>query len=232
MSYQLIELKLENYQRLITDASPLHVSLGPISGNDTTTLKASIVVSALSLAATATLSLEESMDGGVTWTTVTTSVTGVVNATGTWAVWVNENSGIVSPVVRLSLTPLGVGDTFYISRSYRTFTTDTTIVPRANLSATGFATEATLGDIDTAVGNIETDTGNIATDVGDIETLLSDRLSGSLVPKKFDYIALTVAALSDTYVYKTGGAGGTTQKTVTVTFTDATKNTISTVAAT
>jgi hypothetical protein len=218
MSYQLIELKLENYQRLITDASPLHVSLGPISGNDTTTLKASIVVSALSLAATATLSLEESMDGGVTWTTVTTSVTGVVNATGTWAVWVNENSGIVSPVVRLSLTPLGVGDTFYISRSYRTFTTDTTIVPRANLSATGFATEVTLGSVDT--------------NVSDIETLLSDRLSGSLVPKKFDYIALTVAALSDTYVYKTGGAGGTTQKTVTVTFTDATKNTISTVAAT
>lgn len=211
MSYQLIELKLENYQRIITDTSPLHVSLGPVSGNDTTTIKVSIVVSALSALATATLSLEESMDGGLTWTTVTTSVTGTVNATGTWAVWINENSGIVSPTVRLSLTPLGAGDTFYISRAYRTFNTDGTIIPRATLSTSGFATEATLGDI---------------------ETLLTDKLSGSLVPKKFDYIALTVGALTDTYVYKTGGAGGTTQKTVVVTFTDATKNTMSTVAAT
>jgi len=239
MSYQLIELKLENYQRIISDTTPLHVSLGAISGNDTTTLKVSVVVSALSVGATADLSIEESLDGGLSWVPVTASVTGTVNATGTWAVWINENSGIISPTVRLSLTPLGAGDTFYISKAYRTFNTDGTIVPRANISASGFATEATLSDIDTAVGNIETDTGdistdtgNIATDIGDIETILSDRLTGSFVPKKFDYVGYTDGGATETWVYKTGGSGGTTQKTVTVSYTDATKAVLVSIAAT
>lgn len=231
MSYQLVELKLENYQRIITDVHPLHISLGAISGNDTTTLKVSVVISALSLGATATLSLEESMDGGLTWVTITTSVTGTVNATGTWTVWLNENSGVVSPTVRVSLTPLGVGDTFYISKAYRTYTTDGTIVPRASISAAGFASEATLLDIETSVGNIETDTGNISTNVSDIETLITDRLSGSFVPKKFDYVGYTDGGSTETWVYKTGGAGGTTVKTVVSTYTDASKAVLVSIAA-
>lgn len=48
----------------------------------------------------------------------------------------------------------------------------------------------------------------------------------------WDYMTLTQASLTDTYVFKTGGSGGTTVATVTITYTDSSKNTISTVAKT
>ena len=56
------------------------------------------------------------------------------------------------------------------------------------------------------------------------DTTLTDRLSGSLVPAKFDYIALTYVAAGngegevETAVYKTGGSGGATQATLTLTY--------------
>lgn len=50
--------------------------------------------------------------------------------------------------------------------------------------------------------------------------------------KIFDYIAYTPASTTDTYVYKTGGSGGTTQATVVVTWTDSTKTVLSTVVKT
>jgi hypothetical protein len=54
------------------------------------------------------------------------------------------------------------------------------------------------------------------------------RLSG-LINFEYDYVSQAQAALTDTWVFKTGGAGGTTQGTVTITYSDATKNVISTV---
>lgn len=48
----------------------------------------------------------------------------------------------------------------------------------------------------------------------------------------YDYISLTAATLTDTYVFKLGGAGGTTVNTLTITYTDSGKGTISTVAKT
>jgi hypothetical protein len=47
-----------------------------------------------------------------------------------------------------------------------------------------------------------------------------------------DYLALTEATLTDTWVYKTGGAGGTTVAIVTITYTDSGKGTIATVIKT
>jgi hypothetical protein len=44
-----------------------------------------------------------------------------------------------------------------------------------------------------------------------------------LVPVVFDYIELAQNATQDIYTYKTGGAGGTTVRVVTITFTDSTK---------
>ena len=85
----------------------------------------------------------------------------------------------------------------------------------------GLATESTLADILTSVDGIE---GQLTT--------VTDRLSGSLVPAKFDYIAYTDGGASETFVYKTGGSGGTTQKTITVTYTDASKAVLVSVAAT
>lgn len=47
-----------------------------------------------------------------------------------------------------------------------------------------------------------------------------------------DYVALTQAATTDTWAFKTGGSGGSTVATITITYTDSTKVTISNVAKT
>lgn len=55
----------------------------------------------------------------------------------------------------------------------------------------------------------------------------------TLVPRKYDYIAYTSTnATTDTYVYKTGGSGGTTVATVTIVWTDSNKTQVSTTAVT
>ena len=50
-----------------------------------------------------------------------------------------------------------------------------------------------------------------------------------LVTVPFDYISLSETSTTDVYTYKNGGSGGTTVATVTITYTDSTKCTISTV---
>ena len=67
--------------------------------------------------------------------------------------------------------------------------------------------------------------------------LVNSTISGSvqvagLVPESYDYIALTQATLTDTWTFKTGGATGTIVATVIITYTDATKATISNIART
>jgi len=54
----------------------------------------------------------------------------------------------------------------------------------------------------------------------------------SLVPEKYDYVAQVQAATTDTWTFKTGGSGGTTVATVTITYVDATKAVILNVART
>lgn len=46
----------------------------------------------------------------------------------------------------------------------------------------------------------------------------------------YDYVSLTQASTTDTYVFKSGGSGGTTVATVVITYTDSTKATLATVA--
>lgn len=53
--------------------------------------------------------------------------------------------------------------------------------------------------------------------------------AGKLVTEKYDYVDVQqTSATVETYVYKEGGAGGTTVATVTMTYTDATKDEIDT----
>jgi hypothetical protein len=63
-----------------------------------------------------------------------------------------------------------------------------------------------------------------------LDTALT-RLSGSFVNVAYDYMSYTSGASTDTYVFNTGGAGGTTVKTLTITYADSTKAVISNVAA-
>lgn len=57
------------------------------------------------------------------------------------------------------------------------------------------------------------------------------RASGFQLPA-YDYVTFTPASTTDTYVFKTGGSGGTTVNTITITYTDSTKTVLSTVAKT
>ena len=66
-------------------------------------------------------------------------------------------------------------------------------------------------------------------EIADLDTLVSSR--GFFLPTN-DYAALVQAALTDTWTFKSGGSGGTTVATVTITYTDSSKATISTVAKT
>jgi len=53
----------------------------------------------------------------------------------------------------------------------------------------------------------------------------------SLVLEAYDYIAITYpSTITEVYTFKTGGVGGTTVATVTLTYTDATKNNLSSAA--
>ena len=71
-----------------------------------------------------------------------------------------------------------------------------------------------------------TDTQLRASAVPTIETT-------GLIPKAYDYLAYTSTnTTTDTYVYKSGGTGGTIVATVTIVYTDSTKSVISTVTRT
>lgn len=50
--------------------------------------------------------------------------------------------------------------------------------------------------------------------------------------KAYDYVSYASASTTDTYVFKTGGSGGTTQATIVVTWTDSTKTVLSNVTKT
>jgi len=54
----------------------------------------------------------------------------------------------------------------------------------------------------------------------------------ALVPVAYDHITYISGASTDTYEYRSGGAGGTLVKTVTITYTNTSKAVISTIAAT
>lgn len=58
-------------------------------------------------------------------------------------------------------------------------------------------------------------------------------ISGTLVSAAYDYISVSYpSATTEVFTYKSGGSGGTTVSTITVSYTDGTKENISTVART
>ena len=89
------------------------------------------------------------------------------------------------------------------------------------------ASESTLSGVATESG------GNLDTIAGDTTSL--DATALKLVGMgiiEFDYASQAQAATTDTWTLKTGGAGGSTVATITITYTDATKTVISTAVKT
>lgn len=69
--------------------------------------------------------------------------------------------------------------------------------------------------------------------VGPEGTSLNVTVVGSLVPEMYDYISVAYPdAVTEEYTYKTGGVGGTQVALLTVTYTDASKDNVSSVART
>jgi len=58
------------------------------------------------------------------------------------------------------------------------------------------------------------------------------RIPMRFVKNAFDYVSLAQASTTDTYTFYQGGSGGTLVNTVTITYTDSSKNTLSNVALT
>lgn len=56
--------------------------------------------------------------------------------------------------------------------------------------------------------------------------------AGGIVSDYYDFLSLTEDTTTDVWTYKAGGSGGTTVATVTITYTDSNKGTISTVVRT
>lgn len=90
-----------------------------------------------------------------------------------------------------------------------------------------------------AATSAKQDTGNtsLSSIDGKLPALVNSRVpiapSGTLVSEVFDYISTNYAgATTDVYTYKSGGSGGTTVATVTITYSDSTKAVISSVAKT
>lgn len=96
------------------------------------------------------------------------------------------------------------------------------------VSVPGVATEATLADINTDVAAIKTDVAAIETYVDGIETKIDQvklLFAGNLLAGvSFDWTGFTPAALTDTFVFKTGGSGGATTRTIVITYSTAAKN--------
>jgi len=104
--------------------------------------------------------------------------------------------------------------------------------PPQNINTTGLATEAKQDATNTKLDTLNAKDFATQTTLNALKTSVEARLSGSFVPAAYDYMTYTSGATSDTYVFKLGGAGGTTVKTLVINYVDSTKAVITTVAAT
>ncbi len=178
MSYQLLKLSLQNTTRRITSVAPLYVEMGAMSGNDAVSLQVAVIVAAVSAGfTTATISLEQSADAGVTWATVPGTTAQSITGVGTFSIKLSGTSGVLLPNVRVKIIATTPGDELLLSTIYRTFAQSSTIVPPAAISA-GMATEATSLSILAAVDGIETLIGSTNTKLDTIHTDIGTTIAG------------------------------------------------------
>ncbi len=98
------------------------------------------------------------------------------------------------------------------------------VYPPVTVSTTGLATEATLAAL--AAEDFATQT-TLAQVKASNDRIAGDFLSGV----SYDATVQTVNATSNVWTFKTGGVGGTTVKTLTINYVDATKQVITSVVA-
>jgi hypothetical protein len=87
------------------------------------------------------------------------------------------------------------------------------------------ATNLDIRDLSHVQDSVRLGDGTTLTKVNSDQALY---VSNGLVKEAFDYVSGSHGVTTSTYTFKTGGAGGTTVKTVAIVYTDSTKNEIST----
>jgi hypothetical protein len=93
------------------------------------------------------------------------------------------------------------------------------------------ALTAAIGNVETAVGVTNAKDFATQASLDALKTSIEARLSGNFVPGAYDYLTFTPGATDDVYVFKLGGSGGTTTKTLTINYTGVDKQTIANIAS-
>ena len=84
------------------------------------------------------------------------------------------------------------------------------------------------GTLSTSGVTLDFPTDKYMSDSDDLLVLYEGDTSGGVYPYNYDYVAVTYpTSTTEVFTYKTGGVGGTTIATMTITYTDATKCDIS-----
>jgi hypothetical protein len=203
MSYQLREITIPNQLRFASASNPLVVEIGAITGNDATTLTVSVVVSAVSgiPAETAVITLQESWNGGSSWTNVPGISADTITGLGTFKARVTSSSGVISPQLRMVITPTGAG-TLYAGKVFCTFSPGQIIPFGAGGAAS--STEATqllvLAAVDQIEGYVDGLEGLLTTISSNVSAPVGVERVAVGTPYVRDYSALNLATGSWTQI--------------------------------
>jgi len=89
-------------------------------------------------------------------------------------------------------------------------------------------TELTVSEIQIGAVEIKDATTTARATVSDGRLHVIDDVLNSLIPSAYDYIEASYPdAVTEIYIFKTGGSGGTTVSTLTLVYTDSTKENFS-----
>jgi hypothetical protein len=215
MSYEIVSVG--NSKGTYTSAKPYEKSFG-LTPNDAALMNIVVFVdSIVGGSATATVTMDESYDGGQVWFPVAVTNASITVA-GQFKLSPNSAS-ILGPLVRLVITP-AIGVTLKLSDVKRTRIASGAIAVKSNSSGGSGSgsdtTEATQLSVLAKVTAIDTNTK---------QSTLGIPLHDAIVPS---YPSTSV----EVYQYKVGGLAGATVATTTVTYTDATKTVLVSVVRT
>jgi hypothetical protein len=178
MSYSLIDIPKENYQRLCTDLAPLYIPLGAMSGTDASFLRGGVVVGVWAVA-NAAITLEESFNAGVSYTTVTEFTADTITAAGTFLFKLASTTTPISPIARLKILP-GAGGSLYVSKVFRSFCSSDIMGISGSVVPAGAATEITLDALNQQITDFDRNTGAATAET--LRTVLATRHEAAGTP--------------------------------------------------
>lgn len=227
MSYEMDELR-EYRLGVIETGDTREIEFG-VTAADSKTFVFAVKVSAIT-GTGGTMAMFTSLDGGATWQTVTNTIAEAISAAGVFRIYPTATSSPVMPLVKVVITPDAVS-TVTLAGLYRTKvapgdstfpsaaagSTASIIGPLGQQLAAASVSVVTASDkgiraVDPAGGHPEV----LAETTGELRI-------ASMVPEKFLAVTNTPTATEDVFKYYSDAGATVLICTVTVTYTDATK---------